>query len=358
MKICFIVGAFPKMKCGVGDYTYKLAEEFAKQGNEVHIITSNKADKNSKLLNIHNIVKEWDFSDFKVILKEIKQIKPDAVNVQYPSNEYKSAFMLSILPLMIKIKTRCIVTATVHEYDYDTFSIQRKLRLYLNFAKLDKIIVAEKIFIDKIKQIVPKAEIIYIPISSNIPRSQITHKQKEELLEKYTLKDKKVISYFGFARPSKGIEYILKCIPKLTEDVKLLYIGSLDEKNEYEKSLLDLIDNLNIKDKVIITGLFDNEEDVANLLQISDLCVLPFTEGVQTRNGSFLAAYNQKIPVITTSIDKKDNNGIYYVEPKNQELLLKKIKEVLKNTEEIEREVLTWELVWKKYMESFNRGSK
>lgn len=31
MKICFIVGAFPKMKCGVGDYTNKLAEELAKK---------------------------------------------------------------------------------------------------------------------------------------------------------------------------------------------------------------------------------------------------------------------------------------------------------------------------------------
>lgn len=356
MKICFIVGAFPKMKCGVGDYTYKLAEEFAKNGNEVHVITSNKADKNSKLLNIHNIVNEWDFSNFKIILKEVKKIKPDVLNVQYPSNEYKSAFMLSILPLIIKIKLKCIVTATIHEYDYETFSIQRKLRLYLNFAKLDKIIVAEEKFIDKIKQIVPKKEIVYIPISSNIPRSKITLKQKEELLEKYELKDKKVISYFGFARMTKGIEYILKCIPSLAEDVRLLYIGSLDEKNEYERSLLDLIYNLNIKDKVIITGFFDNEEDVANLLQISDVCVLPFTEGVQTRNGSFLAAYNQKIPVITTSTDKKDNNGIYYVEPKNQELLLKKIIEVLENPQVIEREILTWELVREKYMESFNRG--
>ena len=31
MKICFIVGAFPMMKCGVGDYTSKLAEELAKE---------------------------------------------------------------------------------------------------------------------------------------------------------------------------------------------------------------------------------------------------------------------------------------------------------------------------------------
>ena len=43
MKICFIVGAFPNMKCGIGDYTSKVAEELAKTGNEVHIITSKKS---------------------------------------------------------------------------------------------------------------------------------------------------------------------------------------------------------------------------------------------------------------------------------------------------------------------------
>ena len=50
MKICFIVGAFPTMKCGVGDYTNKLAEELAKKGNEVHVITSTRANPNSSLL--------------------------------------------------------------------------------------------------------------------------------------------------------------------------------------------------------------------------------------------------------------------------------------------------------------------
>lgn len=351
--MCFIVGAFPKMKCGIGDYTCKLAEEFARQGNEVHIITSKHADTNSKALQIHNIAEKWDFSEYKAIIKKVKEIKPEVVNIQYPSNEYKSAFMMSLLPFRIKQKFKCKVTATVHEYDYEEFSIQRKFRLYLNFSKLDKIIVAAEEFINKIKLIVPKADIVYIPISSNIPRSNITEKKKVELLEKYNLNNKKVISYFGFARASKGIEYLLECMKELSEDVKLLYIGKLDEKNEYEKGLLELMDKLNIKDKVTITGLFDDEKDVADLLQISNLCVLPFTDGVQTRNGSFLAAYNQKLPVITTSVGKEDCQGIYYVEPKNQKQLLKKIEEVLEYKQEFERDELTWENVAKEYMKNF-----
>ena len=87
------------------------------------------------------------------------------------------------------------------------------------------------------------------------------------------MKCKYVISYFGFALPSKGIEYVLKAIPEF-EDTKLLFINELNENNEYHKSLLDLIDKLKIKDKVVITGLFDAPEDVADLLSVSDVCVL------------------------------------------------------------------------------------
>ncbi len=60
MKVCFIVGAFPDMKCGIGDYTYKLAEELGKKGFEIHVITSKKANCKSEIIHIHSIMEEWD----------------------------------------------------------------------------------------------------------------------------------------------------------------------------------------------------------------------------------------------------------------------------------------------------------
>lgn len=326
-----------------------------KNGNEVHIITSKQANTENKLLNIHNIIENWEFSDLKIIMQKIKEIKPEAVNIEYPSNEYKSAFMLSYLPYKIKKKQKCIVTATIHEYDYEEISLQRRFRLYLNFSKLDKIIVAEEKFIDKIKQISPKTKIEYIPISSNIPRSQITEEEKQNLINKYNLENKKVISYFGFARPSKGIENLLNTLSKLENNIELLYIGKLDQENQYENTLLEQMQNLKLNDRIKITGLIDDEKEVANLLQISNICVLPFKEGVQTRNGSFLAAYNQRIPIITTSKEAKDNPkmGIYYVEPNSEEQLLDKIQYVLNKEREYNREILDWKRVAEKYIESF-----
>ncbi len=305
MKICFVVGAFPLMKCGVGDYCKKIAEELTKKGNEVYIITSKKASNKSNILNIYNIIEKWDNSAIQKILDKLQEIKPDIVNIQYPSDEYKNNLSMNILPIKIKKIIKCKVTATIHEYE--CFTWKRRIRNYLNFKNLDKIIVVEKEFIDLIKKDFKKKDIVHIPISSNIPRSKLTNEGKEELLKKYGLLNKKVISYFGFSVPSKGIEYLLNCVAKLNDTV-ILFINQLDPNNEYHKSLLELIDKLNIKEKVIITGFLDDENAVADLLSISNVCVLPFTEGVKTRNGSFLAAYNQQIPIITTSTKENDKN--------------------------------------------------
>ena len=179
-------------------------------------------------------------------------------------------------------------------------------------------------------------------------------------MNKKTVKDielegKKVLSYFGFAVPVKGIESLFKCMPHLDDDTKLLFINNLDEKNEYHKSLLDLIKKLDISDKVVITGFLDSDKDVADLLQISNVCVLPFVNGLKKSNGSFLAAYNQKIKVITTrKKDEKDGNGIYYVEPNDEEQLLETIKRVLEDKKEYNRDVLTWDNVAKSHIDTFN----
>ena len=358
MKICFIVGAYPTMKCGVGDYTSALSEEIAKNGNEVHVITSQKASNKSKNVVVHNIVNQWKLNSIKTIINELKEIKPDVVNIQYPSNEYFRN-TVTLLPLIIKIIIKCNVMLTIHEYDYfntkEVKSIKDKIRLYLNFCKVDKIITVEEKYIERIKQDYHKANISYIPISSNIPRSIASNDELNKIKKKFGLEDGKTISFFGFSTEAKGIEYLLKCMTKLDESIKLLYINELNPENSYHKTLLDLIDKLELKKRVIITGFYDSAEDIANLIQASDVCVLPFINGLKLSNGSFLAAYNQKIRIITTSQeDEKDKDGVYYVKPKNYEDLLNKIKYVLNDRKEFQREELTWEKVANSFINAIN----
>ena len=351
MKICFIVGAFPKMKCGIGDYCSKLAQELANNKNDIYVITSTEADTNIEGVKIFNIVEKWDNSDTKKIVSTLKTIKPDVVNIQYPSNEYnKTYYILNILPLIIKLKLKCKLSETIHEHPLK-LSQKGKIKYYFNFKIIDKVIVVEEIFEKLIKNSFKNIDVQYIPISSSIPKVVINEEEKKEIRNKLGLNSNNIISYFGFINEKKGIENLLKCISKL-DDVQLLIIGELNSNNDYHNKILNLIDTLNLKDKIKTTGFIENEKLVAKYINATDLCVLPFVDGVQKRNSSFLATYNQHIPIITTSTNSmKDEKGIYYVRCNNEDELLEKINYVLEHKpKEILREELNWENVASKYI--------
>ena len=361
MKICFIVGSFPYMDCGVGDYTSMIAKALANLENEVSVITSKKANNEAKDVHIYNIIDKFNYKSIDKIIHKLKEINPDVVNIQYPSHGFYNRKITSILlPIEIKRKLKNVkLVETVHEYP--KYSWKGKCVYWINYKIMDKTIFVEENYKELIKKdfkkVYKKMNISCIPIGANISKSKLSENEKEKLKEKLGLENKKIISYFGFARPSKGIENLFKAVSLIDdENVKLLYIGDLKENNDYQKKLLYLMDELKIKDNVIMTGYVPKSEKVADYLYISDICVLPFTEGVRSRYSSFLAACNQQIKIITTAMnDKLDEEGIYYIKPNDSKLLAEKIEDVIYNTDiKSNKKIKDWDEIAKQYIIAYN----
>jgi len=347
MNICFIVGAFPNMKCGIGDYTFNLAKTLANMNYNVSVITSTDASTDVCDINICNIVTNWNFRNLKKIMIKLKELRPDVVCIQYPSNEYKKNLMINFLPLFIKRKIKIPIIETIHEYS--VFTILGKIRNTISLYNADRIVVVEEEYISMIKRLNKKSKITYIPITSSISKSNLNSNQIDELRKKIDNSNDKLISYFGFANQTKGIEELFYMIKKI-QGVKLLFISELDNNVEYHKKLIELYQRLNLEDKIIITGFLE-EKEVANYLKCSDVCVIPFKSGVSKRNSSFLAAYNQNIPIVTTTKGKTFlKDSVYYVQIGNKDILEKKIRLALKNKEKIDRKINTWESIAKEYI--------
>lgn len=360
MKICFIVGAFFPMKCGVGDYTLNLAKNLSKSGNDTFVITSkNATNEEIEGVKVYNIVDKWDFSSLKSINNVIKLINPDIVHIQYPSDEYGKSFFINILPLLIRKKFKVNIVETVHEYL--SYTSKGKLRNLINYKVANKIIVVEKRYINIIKGFIPKISknlnIEYIPISSNIPVSKIDADTYIELKNKLGLLNNKVIVYFGFINELKGFEVLLKAIyelKKIDSNIMLLVLSNLDENNEYHRSIMKLIDNLNLNENIIITGFIDSAQEVSNYIKIADLSILPFRDGLSERNGSFLAVYLQGIPIITTTNDNtEDNNGVFYVKPNDVENIVSYSSKILNDCNRYERKVIEWNDIVKEHLEIY-----
>ncbi|MCR6513734.1 glycosyltransferase [Clostridium sp. LY3-2] len=364
MKICFIVGAFPNMKCGVGDYTHMLAKCLSEE-NDVEIITSSKVkfknNDNTNRVKVHGIVDTWDYSSKKIILKKISDINPDIVHIQYPSDEYGKSFFINFLPRYIKKRVGCKVVQTVHEYL--SYTTKGKLRNLINYKNADNIVVVEKQYKPMIKSfggvLSKNLPLKYIPISSNIPKSEINDTGISEIRERLNSKECILISFFGFINELKGIETLISSISELIkkgENIKLLILGELNLENEYHKKVLSLIENNNIKDNVIVTGFVESIHEVSDYLKSSDMSILPFRDGVSERNGSFLAAYSQDIPIITTSNELQDFDGVFYVKPGDSKGIVNKYYEVKNSNEKYKRNIISWDDIKEEHIDIYKQG--
>ena len=316
-NVLIISGSYPKIKCGVGDYTnvlysYLNNKEINKNYN-FEILTSNKAINfyNPK---IHNIIKKWSgFYIIKTILKFAKNY--DIVHFEFPSAEYnsKSFAFYVLLPVLLRFK-KIKVVYTFHEYSNNT-RISKLVRVPAIRCS-NKIITVDMQFYNEINhKFKCQNNLYYIPIGPNVEKSTILISEIKEkrnvILNKY--KVAKIISYFGFIDESKCMYETLLSLGKLKEEGKLdsvlLIIGEFNQNKcskEYYNLLVECIEKYNLKENILITGYLESNE-VGNYLKISDAALLLYKNGISLRNGSMLAAYQENIPIITSKNSQEND---------------------------------------------------
>ncbi len=116
---------------------------------------------------------------------------------------------------------------------------------------------------------------------------------------KLGIKDKNIILFFGFVREYKGLKYLIEAMPKILNrlNVKLLIAGEFwDDKDEYIK----LIDNLHLKEEIILVDDYIPNEEVPYYFYASDIVILPYIS--VTGSGLIQLAYGFNKPVIVSDI--------------------------------------------------------
>ncbi len=284
------------MHCGVGDYTAMLAKELAKYSDiKIRVITSIccQKDQFDDGVTVMPVVKKWNLFSLKILLHAVREWKPDIVHIQYPTQGYGRTIMPNILPVVFaKFGKR--VVQTWHELPVYTY--------LANALTRDTVIVVERDYRSQVRKLyrsfLRKKRLIYIPIASNILRVDLDQGERTAIRAKFEVAhDKRLIVYFGFVSPEKGVDIIFD-IAEPDKDHCVL-ICELDKGNSYHRKIAGLANSERWRGKVVITCYLKSGE-VAKLLAAADAVVLPFLKGVSERNGSFLAAKEQGTFIITT----------------------------------------------------------
>ena len=136
--------------------------------------------------------------------------------------------------------------------------------------------------------------------------------------------DEKVLLFFGFIRPYKGLDLLIEGLAKTkSENVKLIIAG---EFYTDEKPYFDLAKKWEIEDKLIWKNHFISNEEVGLYFCAADLVVQPYKHA--TQSGVTQIAYHFEKPMIVTDVGGlaeivPDGISGYLVSPNAEEIAAK-----------------------------------
>lgn len=200
----------------------------------------------------------------------------------------------------------------------------------------------------------PEEKIIVFPWGINLSLFYPDEGKREQMRDKLGCKDKKVIIMNRSFKPVYGIEYFLRALPRVFQEIPEAYVLLLGS-GELEPQLRLLTKQMGIEGKVQFLGEVDNEE-MPYYLNASDLYVSSsLSDGTSL---SLLEAMACALPVVVTDVPailewvKQGKNGIVVSRRSVDELaeaiihLLKNedaAKEMGRRNREIAQEKADWE---------------
>ena len=320
MRILLISGEYPPMQGGVGDYTHELGKAFVTLGADVDVLTSSSATGAQGVPGaaepaVYPLVSRWSWNSLALILRQIGELRPDVVHIQYQTGAFAMHPAINVLPWWGKRRLgaqapRLLVT--YHDvnipYLFPKAGPVRDWVTQLIGRHCDATIVTneeDRQWTAAYRWARPPE---LIPIGSNIHPSLPADydRQQQRARWGFTPADT-VLCYFGFLNESKGGETLIRVLDRLVRgghNCRLLMIGgklgASDPTNAaYAQSVDGLIDSLGLAGRIRWTGFTTSEEVSANLMA-ADICLLPYRDGASFRRGSFMAALAHGRPIVST----------------------------------------------------------
>ncbi len=310
MNIVILGTAYP-YRGGLSVYNERLAKEFIKEGHNVTIVTFTLQYPDF-LFPGKTQYADWQAPDDLTIIRKLSSVNP--------LSWYKTAKYIK------KLNTDLLIIKYWLPFMAPAFGSVAKLVKRNKKTKvisiLDNIIPHEKRIGDnKFSKYFVSAVDAFVGMSDSVlndlniftkekPREFCPHplydnfgekKTRGEALKYLDLSEEyRYILFFGLIRDYKGLDILLEAFAdeKLkNEKIKLIIAGEFYSSSD---KYLELIEKLNLKDRVVLHSQFVPDAEVTYFFSASDLVVQPYKTA--TQSGVTQIAYHFEKPMIVTNV--------------------------------------------------------
>ena len=327
-RIKFLVfsAAYP-YRGGISDSTHSLCNELISSGINTEVWTfsllypgflfpGNSQYSNEKYdqkFKIHRLVNTVNPFNWIKVSKMANKIMPDSIIFRYWSPILVLPYFFIGLFLNKEIK----VIGLIDNWDnHEKVPFEKLLRkFFLNTC--DKFIsMSENVGIQVKKSTNKKVLSLFHPINLNLPRPADKKTAKINL----GLNDKTYISFIGLIRKYKGLETLIRSMKLINRnDIKLIIAGEFYEPVD---KYLNLINDLDLNNKIIINDKFLDSKMIRDYICASELIVLPYINASQSGITPLAYFYNKPLVVskvrgLKEIINKDQSGEVFDKTPEN-----------------------------------------
>lgn len=349
MRVLFVSGSLPDIKCGVGKYTSQLLRALLNETDiELAVLTVNHTNINpiSGVNHFYSIGKTITELDLRLA---IKAFNPNIVHFQYPT-----VGLIEDSALRPVRNQGITLIQTWHEHfnDCEVLNIEHA-------RSIDGLVYVRENLLERLPReigsLLKSIERRYIPNLSMLETELIKEDQLVPDIRKIldSKKPRLNLFYFGFIHRNKGL---LELITQLDFSKFHLFIsGEIDPQNKYVLELLQTIESLKLSEFVTFCGYL-NDIEILTFIDFADALVFPFQEGVGNFNTSYLAALQSNTLVIATDLEKTfyDEQGHCMYLQSNSLTAINSIESSFFQKRRRSKNSNNWHEVARKHLELYN----
>ncbi len=365
-NVIIIGTAYPFRGGGMSTYNERLARAYQQRGDTVTIFTFSlqypgflfpgKTQYSSDIapddLTIVVAVNSINPLNWIKVGYQIKELKADIVVIRYWM-PFMAPCLGTIARIARKNKISKVVAITDNIIPHEKMPGSNILSRYFikscdGFLAMSHSVLNDLNKFDKVRPRVYSPHPLYDNFGASVSKTQAKKQLNLEEGIKYIL-------FFGFIREYKGLDLLIKAFAdaRFKElPVKLLIAGEFYIDG---KPYLELIEKLNLKDKVVLHTQFIENRDIVNYFCASDIVAQPYKDA--TQSGVTQIAYHFEKPMLTTNVGGlsemvPDGMVGYVVEPDVKEISEALLRFFNENKEKefsanaaIEKKRFSWEIL-------------
>jgi glycosyltransferase involved in cell wall biosynthesis len=304
-KVVFI-SSFPPRKCGIATFTSDLinSTSLAAKGEFEPLVVTMRSDGHKYTDPVKFEIRQNVKSDYICAADYINFSHIDLVCVQHEFGLF-GGNAGSYLNLLLK-RLKAPVITTLHTVLNKPSPAYHKSLVDV-CKNSDKVVTMNERGVSMLRDIydVSGKKVDLIP--HGIP--DLPFVDSNYYKHKFNLEGRKTILTFGLLNKNKGIEVMLKAMPRIVKsDPSIIYIVLgmthpfvLKEEGEsYRFSLQNMVKELGLQDHVIFYNRFVDDEELHNFLCAADIYVTPYRNEEQLTSGTLSFAVGSGKAVVST----------------------------------------------------------